>query len=426
MLRRHANFSFWVTQMTNRSANESIKGYSYQFDRTVVEILECNDPDVEFVVEGVEDVDVLQVDLSTFVQCKYYEGTDYNHSVIKPAVIAMLRHFHALRPPEAALVRYKLYGHFKSGQEKLAPDFSLGFFKKHFLSYKKDKVTHNVHDELELTDDQLQLFQQSLDIDLNARTYDDQRAHITTKLLVEQIPSCASMNDAELFFYPSAATAVQSLAIQSDISKRQISKAEFIKEISKKDVVFNHWLRASFDSDKYAKVVKKNHFSSGLQTPKAVRVFALEVPPAFDLGEMSELLTKLAKTFSHKERVRTPDTDRFCPYVLLRKVSEDNLIAIKERLYSEGLMFDDGHPFRGSKLSLQQLARFPTKENLYQLKFLSLETEIPDVFNLIEGASKKVYDFYIGSRMSAECIPNASIYNPISTEDPFFITKIFK
>lgn len=153
--------------MTKRSANESIKGYSYQFDRTVIEILECNHQDTEFVVEGIEDVDVLQENLSTFIQYKYYEGTDYNHSVIKPAVIAMLRHFNTLTASKAALVKYKLYGHFKSGQEKLEPDFSLDVLKKSFLSYKKEGATHIVYDELGLTDAQLELFQQSLGIDLH-------------------------------------------------------------------------------------------------------------------------------------------------------------------------------------------------------------------------------------------------------------------
>ena len=91
----------------------------------MVEILECDDFDTKFIIEGVEDIDILQDDLSTFVQCKYYEGTDYNHSTIKPAIIAMIRHFRGLPLTERSLVKYKLYGHFKSGQEKLEPDLCL-------------------------------------------------------------------------------------------------------------------------------------------------------------------------------------------------------------------------------------------------------------------------------------------------------------
>jgi len=413
--------------MTKRSANESIKGYSYQFDHTVVAILECDQPDTTFVVEGIEDIDVDQNDLSTFVQCKYYEGTEYNHSVIKPAIIKMLRHFCELTTIKQGHVKYKIYGHFKSGQEKLKSNFTLDFLKESFLSHKKEGNTKFVHSELKLSDAQLEQFRQSLHIDLHARAFDDQRAHLTTKLLVQEVPDCTSVEDAQLFFYPSAATAILSLATQSDIENRRISKSKFIQKISTKEVVFNLWMQNSFDSDKYAKIIKKNHFAyKAIKRPKAARIFAIEIPPNFDLAKLSEVLTKLAISFSHKEHNRTPKKDRYCPYVLLRGISETDLITVKKRLHSEGLMFDDGYPFRGAEFCPKQIAKDPTEGNLYQLKLLSTEAEITVVFNLIENTTKKIYDFYITSRMSVDCQKISSSYDPISIEDPYFIAKIFK
>ncbi|MEH6739906.1 MAG: DUF4297 family anti-phage-associated protein [Sulfitobacter sp.] len=412
--------------MNNRSANESIKGYSYQFDRTVVEILDCDDRDAKFVVEGVEDIDILQGDLSTFVQCKYYEGTEYNHSEIKPAIIAMLRHFHTLTAVKRGHVKYKLYGHFKSGQGKLKTHFDLDFMKKSFLSFKKDGALCVVYHELGLNDDELEHFKKSLDIDLHARTYEDQRSHLIFKLLIQEISSCTNVDDAQLFFYPSAVTAVQSLAIQPDINKRQITKAKFVQLINQKEVVFNLWLQASLDREKYAKVIKNNHFASGaIKRPKAARVFAIEVSSNFDLGNISEVLAKIAASFSHKEHIRTPQEDRYCPYVLLRGISETELVALKERLYLSGLLFDDGYPFRGSKFRPALLARDPTKESLYQLKLLGSEAEIVDVFDLIEGTTKKIYDFYINLRMPNTSLPSDSSFTSIRIDDPHFLTSIF-
>jgi len=203
--------------MTKRSANESIKGYSYQFDHTIVQILECNNPETEFVIEGIEDVDVLKGNLSTFVQCKYYEGTDYNHSKIKPAVISMLKHFRTLINGGNSSVQYKIYGHFKEGQEKLPNDFNLDFLKRSLLTYVKDGTTHKVYNQLGLTDIQLEQFNSSLDIDLYARTYDEQRAYIINNLLLHKIPSCMNREDSQLFFYPSAATVIQAIAIRKNI-----------------------------------------------------------------------------------------------------------------------------------------------------------------------------------------------------------------
>ena len=84
--------------MTNRSATATIKGYFYQFDQTIVRLLEATKHG-SITVEGVEDIDLDDGGASAFVQCKYYEGTEYNHSVIKEAVVHMLRHFHAAGCP---------------------------------------------------------------------------------------------------------------------------------------------------------------------------------------------------------------------------------------------------------------------------------------------------------------------------------------
>jgi len=80
--------------MTNRSANATIKGYFYQFDHTILQILQAASGNSSVVIEGIEDVDIEDGDDSVLVQCKYYEGTEYNHSQIKKAVVQMLLHYH--------------------------------------------------------------------------------------------------------------------------------------------------------------------------------------------------------------------------------------------------------------------------------------------------------------------------------------------
>lgn len=43
--------------MTNRSATATIKGYFYQFDQTIVRLLQVT-KHASFTVEGVEDIDL--------------------------------------------------------------------------------------------------------------------------------------------------------------------------------------------------------------------------------------------------------------------------------------------------------------------------------------------------------------------------------
>ncbi|MBV7539394.1 hypothetical protein KW842_26840 [Duganella sp. sic0402] len=101
--------------MTNRSANATIKGYFYQFDHTVVQVLSAPSPASVVTVEGIEDVDLAAGGESVLTQCKYYEGTEYNHSAIKDAVIHMLRHFKESGGLAGPPFRYRIYGHYSGG-----------------------------------------------------------------------------------------------------------------------------------------------------------------------------------------------------------------------------------------------------------------------------------------------------------------------
>ena len=129
--------------MADRSAHATIKGYFYQFDKTILELLEATSPDSSIVVEGIEDIDLTDGSAESLIQCKYYEGTEYVHSVIKDAIIHMLRHFWASGCPAGQTLRYRVYGHYKSGQEKLPATLDLAFIKKHFFSYKEKDISHD-------------------------------------------------------------------------------------------------------------------------------------------------------------------------------------------------------------------------------------------------------------------------------------------
>lgn len=57
--------------MASRSATNTIKGYFYQFDNTILEILNKSDDSAHIVIEGVEDIDVETEYEKLAIQCKY-------------------------------------------------------------------------------------------------------------------------------------------------------------------------------------------------------------------------------------------------------------------------------------------------------------------------------------------------------------------
>lgn len=409
--------------MTNRSANATIKGYFYQFDQTIMQVLQASNSQASFVVEGIEDIDVVDGDDSAFVQCKYYEGSDYNHSVIKDAVIAMLRHFHKEGCSLNQKARYRLHGHFKSGQEKLPASYDLDFLKKNFLTYEQKKVTHEVHTELHVTREQLTYFKSLLDIDVNASSYDEQYESI-----VSLLKSCfsGSGNDAEHFYYPNAINVVQRLAIKADENDRRITKSQFLRDVDRKEVVFSQWLQKMYGDAHYAKLVKRRHFHfQGTKVPPAARLLIVDMSGEYDLSKAKALLDRIAQRLSHVERRRTPPEDRFCPFVLLLGIAESELVGLKTELRKQGTRFTDGYPFNGSDFDPNLLAHSPTKENQLKLKFIPGEDRIKAVTAAISGSVIEIFDFYKAAPLAHTSVPPGVQHHAIRVSSAYFINEVF-
>ena len=413
-----------MCSMTIRSANATIKGYFYQFDHTIVQILSATSTTSIFTVEGIEDVDLTEASETVLIQCKYYEGTEYNHSVIKDAVIQMLCHFKDNCRTIEHGFRYRVYGYYKSGQEKLPADFNVEFLKKHLLTYKSEGVVHEVHSELALDDTQLARFHQLLEINISAMSYDDQQDE-ARRLLGLQIPGCVT-EDAEVFYYPNAINVIQSLAIQANLNDRKISKARFLAQVNRKDVIFSAWLRKKFGDKYYAREVKRKYFyfPSSTKVPKSTRIFVLDASLEFNLTNLTQILTKISKRFSHVENKNTSPVDRFCPYVLVFGISSSELISLKENLLNNDIALTDGHAFNGAQFSATRLVQPLIKEDLKKLKFIESTSQIGQVAASITGSSIELFDFFKTVPLDAAAIPGGIQHNKIKTETVYFINEV--
>ncbi|WP_186047835.1 DUF4297 family anti-phage-associated protein [Burkholderia gladioli] len=410
--------------MTDRSATATIKGYFYQFDQTIVRLLEAS-KHASVTVEGIEDIDLDDGSDSAFVQCKYYEGTEYNHSVIKEAVIHMLRHFHARGCPTNQIYRYRLYGHYKSGQHKLVLPLTDAFLKDNFLTYTREKVEHKVHEELTMTAPQLEVFRQLLDIDVNALSYEEQQKALV-KLLTSEIPDCSAA-DAEVFYYPNAINVIQSLAVEVDETKRRITRERFLKEVDRKETIFNSWLQKKFGADYYAKLIRRKYFKfNSTKIPKASRIFVIDMDGEYDVLKAVRMLIRLGDFFSHRELARTPPQDRFSPYVLLRGATPLELIELKRSLWNQGVKFSDGYPFNGADFSATLLAADPTKENLWRIKFIPAEEQLAATIAAMTGSVVEIYDLYKTAPLDDAFVPRGSAHHAIKCSSAYFIQEVMQ
>jgi hypothetical protein len=377
--------------MSNREAIDTITGYFYQFDKTILELLK-DDDNASICIEGIEDIDIVSANETSAIQCKYYAKTEYNHAVIKKPIILMLKHF---SENKCIGIKYHLYGHYKSGHEKLT-SFTIKSLKTNFLTYKKtDKsgldnkvtVTHLVHEELNLSDEDLGVFLGLLTVDIHAPCFDDQYQEIINAI---KLNLNVSEVEAELYHYNSALKLVKDLSIKQTREERTTTKNDFIKKIKTKDEVFDSWFIRRKGRDKYIKDVKKQHLSSGLNMEAFDRFFLIDCCGSDSLSDIKDSIFLLAKKWS-KTSLR--QNQPFCPSIYIHNLTLENVVKLKNIMFTEGMLFLDAYPFKGSNICTTHFYTRPTIANKIKFRFVD---SLDDLNVLVDDASRtvEIYQFY--------------------------------
>lgn len=376
--------------MKDRSAVDTIRGYFYQFDYTILRVLQLSELDDSIAVECIEDVDICTATELTAVQCKYYSGTEYNHSVIKPAIRYMLSHFKAIRDEGKPVVRYSLCGHYSAGQHKLTSPIDVAFLKQHFLTYRESKVERRHDDELGLSDADLEEFLSVLDVDINAASFEDQFSQVIQEL--QTTYGCTPFT-AEYFHYNNSLALIRELSIRPMQADRTITKRAFIDRSDTSRLLFNEWFVRKKGEKAHFAALRKEYFT-GLNLSPFERFFLLEVDPTTLIrSDLKGALHILSKKWTKTTR-RDGDSS-FCPYVYVHGLPAEELVGLKKELASEGFGFIDGYDFHGADFNVKSIVKPATHDNGIKLKVLN---SIADLSATLDAVTKtrEVYQFYLG------------------------------
>lgn len=378
--------------MRNRSATDTIKGYFYQFDYSIVKLLNLTNESDKITVEGIEDVDIEAIDKSVAIQCKYYAKTTYNHSIIGKPIREMLTHFKGLKDKNKSYVKYHLYGHYKSGQEKLLLPVDVNFLKDKFLTYKQSKVVYKHHEVLNLDDNDLTKFISLLSIDINAKDYESQRNNIIQTL--KSIFACSEFY-AEYGLYNSALNEIRKLAIQDSIESRKLSKKEFLDRIDKKECLFNLWFLELKGKKLYHREMREKYFKSVLNKKPIERLFIIEPPSNTRVSDLKDLISIISSKYSN---LKKRETQNYCPYIYFHCYPKEDLAELKRQLFNEDFKFIDGYPFRGCAFSEKAISEPANDKNMINIKFIDKEDQISKTFAYITKR-REIYQFYFGSKV---------------------------
>ncbi len=297
--------------MADRTATDTIRGYFYQFDLAILTLLQLEDDAHEITIEGIEDVDVKKATEEIAIQCKYHSKIEYNHCAIAKPIRLMLNHFRQVLNGKEKKIKYLYFGHFKSGHEKFPPSITLDFLKLNLLTHKKDKVEYKHYEELKLSDEELTAFLETLEIEINAKSYEEQLKEIFTSLKNQNYFNCDDF-EAENFYYNNALKIISNLAKENDLANRRITKKDFLKQINSKQVLFHKWFVQYKTKKKLLSDIRSKYFSEYNSSPFE-RFFLVEVNPNDYLrSDLKSIIHLVSKKYS---QLSTNNPDSFCPYV---------------------------------------------------------------------------------------------------------------
>lgn len=307
-----------------RNAVAPLRGFYYQFLKTIIEILNANDSE-KIYVEGIEDIDILGQDEVTLVQCKYHETVDkFTLAIIYKPILLMLQHY-SLYP--TLCDNYKLYLHTND--------------KTYFDKY--DMRIEDIDKILLSKDRQFDSIINSIPPSIN-------KTEFLNKLTIEFGPSLEElenqvknmMNESELensfideLFYPNALSYIGELSCKKNEADRVITKVDLIKYLqSQSDAIFSKWTLLIYNREKFIKR-KKKEISSSLSQNARLRCLIINS----DVGNFEEEIVNMIISFSMKYASK-PKLHIFEPIFLI-DCSEQSYKRILKSLHSRNQYFNE-------------------------------------------------------------------------------------
>lgn len=408
-----------------REATASIRGYFYQLDAALLEILNADLSD-EVVIEGIEDFDRYTDEGVIYGQVKYYAEQSLTDSVLRDPLHKLFVHFHGLKEAQRAGRKYLLYGHFSEVRIDIG-ELSVERFKS-VMEYRKEVKAadgtksyekKSLLDSMAAPDGLIEAFCKSFSIQISTE-FSEHR-----KLVIEAIRKNQNVSgfEAEGFHYPMAFDYIATLATKKDHNDRKVTRHDLQELLKGTQAIHNRWLLREKDASEYAKHMKRLYFSP-TNGAGIVRAFIIECSAATDGSVVCDQLRAIGNNWSSAKQRRIQNSERYAPFILLRGADEELIMQVKNMLFDTGTVFVDGFPYRGSSFRIDHVHSQQTQENQIEVRFIDNVDQLQEV---LDGVGRKlchIYDFFLERPATmALPVPKSRLYsipiNNIST-----ITKI--
>lgn len=368
--------------MTTRAADATIKGYYYQFDTSILKLLELPTDSDSVIIEGIEDIDINTATDATTVQCKYLSKPRFINSAVRDPITLMLDHF--VNPATPNNLKYVLYAHFESETPGSEPTIDLTKLKE-ILTYTENKVEKHYEIEQEISNDKLNAFLSQFKLTFGTE-FDTQQKQVIDKFKNEF--KCSEL-EADIHFYNNALRIVIDKAIKKTASQRKITKAEFISGIDCRKQLYNEWFIKLRSKKEYLKLTAQNLKSTRALDPTRTKVIVIGkniiAADNLELPLKSFLENLINKYYKLNSSLRNAK-----PLTIALDCDASTLQDTKIFLIDNEILFNDG--FEEIKFSTQIFNKEPiinTTTNCmkilkssYLIKLISKETLMNNILSI--------------------------------------------
>ena len=280
-----------------RQADSTIRGYLYQFNKSILEILRLSDDD-SITLEGtIEDIDILSPTSTTTIQCKYHEDKKYQISSVAVPIIEMLCSY-----CESSYIgkdiKYILYAYFSENVDSVEMSDFVSFLNS---TQDKDILTKYFHRIYSVPDPTILSIankgkKSASDKEKLATYYKANRVSLSLRVNISDFWACFKYVKAEKFdglkesvigelgkitdqdtasaiYYPNAFSYVALLSAKPNVKDRTIVRSDLINFLAQqKTILLNKWTLEAAGRKRLLKS-KKDIIASLFATNPDVRAF---------------------------------------------------------------------------------------------------------------------------------------------------------
>jgi hypothetical protein len=350
---------------TTNGGYYAIKGFTYQFDKTILQILE--NPNENVQIEQIQDVGLQNY----YIQIKYKESQTYSPSKIKMAVHQLLACFQLNKSN-----RFLLYCYFKnrSPETKKLSSNELDSI----LSDRKNEFSESIKNEflkkftIEFSEDYEKQFKSVIKkINISFKLNSDELAILNHSIIRSKLIDIATLTK----------------------SKSRIVNFRYLQDLltQGEKVIFNYAYLRYLDKSKYLNFLHRDFFThKKLNIRDFERLFFIEIDNKIKDSDLLKIIDSIQAKYFKKHT--SP-----APYICMRSVDTDRFSTVKQMLYSKDLPFVDGTHFDGDIFRINDLLASVHDNNSNATFKLFLSGNLDLVLSKIKF--DEIYSFYTFNRV---------------------------